>query len=102
MEPVSNVSYMGLQEYMMPCVTKQVLGFDCPGCGLQRSILHLLNGEFIAAFQIYPAIYTLIPLAFLLIINKFYNFKYADNLIIAFSMASVSLIVINYIFKLLH
>ena len=93
---------MGLQEYMLPCYTKQVLGFDCPGCGLQRAILLFFNGDFMAAFQMYPAIFTLIPLASILVLNKFFNLRYADRSIIWLSMASIALILINYIIKLIH
>ena len=102
MESTSNVSYMGLQEYMLPCATKQMFGFDCPGCGLQRSVILLIQGDFIAAFQLYPAIFALIPLALVLIANKFLNFKYANPLIIALSISSVAMILINFIFKLIH
>ena len=102
MDSAANVSYMGLQDYMLPCVTKQVLGFDCPGCGLQRSIAMLLNGDIPGAFEMYPAIFTLIPLALVLILNKFLSLKYANPTIIALSISSVALILINYIIKLLH
>jgi hypothetical protein len=30
---------------------------ECLGCGLQRAFLLLLKGDFIGAFQMYPAIY---------------------------------------------
>ncbi|MEO0571350.1 MAG: DUF2752 domain-containing protein, partial [Bacteroidota bacterium] len=60
MDSAPNVSYMGLQDYMLPCATKQFLGFDCPGCGLQRSVLLLLQGDLIGAFYMYPAIFALI------------------------------------------
>ena len=101
MDSTANISYMGLQDYMLPCYTKQVLGFDCPGCGLQRAILLLLNGDFIAAFHMYPAIFTLIPLVLILVLNKFFNLRYADRSIIWLSIASVALILINYIIKLI-
>lgn len=102
MDAAANVSYMGLQDYMMPCVTKQVLGFDCPGCGLQRSVVLLAQGEFLEAFYMYPAIFSLIPLALVLIVNRFFDFKYANLLIITLAISSVAMIVINYIFKLIQ
>ncbi|SOD20206.1 Protein of unknown function [Pedobacter xixiisoli] len=40
---------------MLPCPIKYLLGFDCPGCGFQRSVLALLNGNFLQSFQLYPA-----------------------------------------------
>jgi len=102
MDSTSNVAYMGLQDYMLPCVTKQILGFDCPGCGLQRSIILLVQGDFVEAFYMYPAIFALIPLIFILIANKYFNFKYANILIITLSISSVAMILINYILKLIH
>lgn len=102
MDSAANVSYMGLQEYMIPCATKQILGFDCPGCGLQRAFVLLVQGEFLEAFYMYPAIFALIPLALVLIGNKFFSFKYANPLIIVLAISSVAMIVINYIFKLIQ
>ena len=90
------------EDYMIPCLSKKLLGFDCFGCGLQRSVSLLLHGEFIAAFKMYPAIYTLIPLFFLIGINIFYKFKNANKIINILAIASVSIIIISYTFKLIN
>lgn len=45
---------------MLPCMNKQFFGIECPGCGTQRAIAFLLEGEFYEALKIYPAIYTLL------------------------------------------
>ncbi|WP_345890720.1 DUF2752 domain-containing protein [Croceivirga thetidis] len=87
---------------MLPCFSKQLFGIDCPGCGLQRSVAFLIRGDFVEAFKMYPAIYTLIPLALILITNRFITIKYYNNLVIALSISSVLLILTNYILKLLH
>lgn len=96
------VFLLALDNYMLPCFSKQLFGMDCPGCGLQRAIIFLINGEFVAAFKMYPAIYTLILLAGTLISNRLVRLKYGNQLIIGFSIASVALILINFIFKLIH
>lgn len=44
---------------MLPCMNKQLFGVECPGCGTQRAIAFLLEGEFWEAFKMFPAIYTL-------------------------------------------
>jgi hypothetical protein len=49
-----------MEEHMLPCMNKQLFGIECPGCGTQRAIAFLLDGEFYEALKIYPAIYTLI------------------------------------------
>ena len=60
---------------MIPCLNKKLLGFECLGCGGQRALSLLFHGEFVAAFKIYPAIYTLILFALFIILNLFYKFK---------------------------
>jgi len=40
---------------MLPCLNKKLFGVDCMGCGLQRAIALIFQGEFVAAFQMYPA-----------------------------------------------
>jgi hypothetical protein len=97
-----SIFILGAKDYMLPCLNKQLFGIDCPGCGLQRSILLLFKGEFLAAFQMYPAIFTLIPLFGILILNKIFNLKYGNQFIIGLSISSVALILINFIFKLIH
>ena len=84
---------------MLPCYTKKILGIDCPGCGLQRSAALLLQGDFGAAFKMYPAIYPIILLLGFLAFNKFFAFKYANKAIVFLMITSVSTILINYILK---
>lgn len=92
--------FLGIKDYMLPCLNKQLFGMDCPGCGLQRSVLLLFNGEFVAAFQMYPAIYTLIPLFTTVIINKLFTIKYGIQFIIGLGISSVAIIIINFVLKI--
>ncbi|WP_299530744.1 DUF2752 domain-containing protein [Ulvibacterium sp.] len=87
------------EDYMLPCFSKQILGVDCPGCGLQRSVALLFQGDFIAAFQMYPAIYTIIPLLGLLLADTFFKIRYINKWVIALMILSVGLILGNYILK---
>ncbi len=38
-------------ELFPKCPTLMYLGFECPGCGSQRAIHHLLNGEMLEAMR---------------------------------------------------
>ncbi len=96
------IYFLAVKDYMLPCLNKRLFGLDCPGCGLQRSVLLLFKGEFVAAFHMYPAIFTLIPLMGILILNKLFTLKYGNLLIIGFSISSVALILINFLIKLLN
>lgn len=90
---------MDIEKYMLPCYTKKLWGFDCPGCGLQRSLVFLLKGDFISAFEMYPAIYTILPLITLLLLDGFTNVKINGKLIVLLTVASITLILGNYILK---
>lgn len=90
------------EDYMIPCLNKKLFGFECFGCGLQRAVSLLLQGEFIAAFKMYPAIYALIPLFILIGVNFFYKFKNANKIINILAVVSVITIVISYIIKLIN
>ncbi|MDO7173646.1 DUF2752 domain-containing protein [Mariniflexile sp. AS56] len=88
-----------LEDYMLPCLNKKLFGFDCMGCGFQRSFLLVFQGDFVAAFYMYPAIYTLIPLAFFIIASFFLKIKYANKVINALAITSVIVIIVSFIIK---
>lgn len=91
--------FLVLESYMLPCYTKQLFGIDCPGCGLQRSALFLIKGEFISAFIMYPAIYPMLMLFAFLGIKKLFPFKHSNTITITLMVSTVSFILINYILK---
>jgi len=87
------------EDYMLPCLTKKMFGFDCPGCGFQRSAAFLLQGDFVAAFEMYPAIYTILLLLGFLALDNFLKIKYNNKIIIFLTITSVAMILGNYILK---
>ncbi|WP_034044827.1 DUF2752 domain-containing protein [Wocania ichthyoenteri] len=88
-----------LEDYMLPCLNKKLFGVDCMGCGMQRSISLIGHGNFVDAFYMYPAIYTLILLFVIVAINTFKNFKYANKIIIILAILNVTIIIGNFIIK---
>ena len=91
---------MNVEKYMLPCMNKSLFGFDCIGCGTQRSLLLLLNGEFTKAFYQFPAIYStllLLGLIGLHLIDKKRNYQ---KLIIGLAITNALIMIISYIYKL--
>lgn len=39
------------------CINVAITGFPCPGCGMTRGAIYLLQGQFQRAFEINPAVY---------------------------------------------
>lgn len=87
---------------MLPCISKQVLGIDCPGCGLQRSVVLLIKGEFAASFQMYPALLPMMALFGFLALNRFISFRKANTIITVLAGLTVFGILANYALKLLN
>ena len=90
-----------MEDFMLPCLNKKLFGVDCPGCGAQRSISLLFQGEIVEAFHMYPATFTIIPLLGFLLADNFYNIKYANKIIITLMVSSIVLILGNYLLKFL-
>jgi len=59
-----------LQNHLLPCPFKYLTGLDCPGCGFQRSVIALVQGNFYKSFLLYPAAVPLI---------LFFMYGLADN-----------------------
>ena len=88
------------EDYLLPCLNKQLFGVDCLGCGIQRSFVLLIKGEFSEAFKMYPAIYTLILLGMFSLIHLKKKFKNGRRIILTLAIINVVIIVTSYIIKM--
>jgi len=86
---------------MMPCFYKQISGIDCPGCGMQRSFIDLLHGDFIASFKMYPALLPVLFTLGLTVAHLYFKFKNGAIFIKYSFIFTISIITISYIIKLL-
>lgn len=85
--------------FMLPCLNKQVLGVECPGCGIQRAFWMLMDGDFIGAFFMYPAIYPLIVLFGFIIADRFTNWRQSGRVIAFLAILTIGTILTNFILK---
>ncbi len=88
-----------IEDYMMPCMWKKTFNVECMGCGIQRSVALILKGEFVDAFYMYPAIYTLIAMFIFLALHIKFQFKNGHKVILGFFILNISIIVISYFIK---
>ena len=91
----------GLEDFMLPCLNKKLFGFECLGCGLQRSVALLLKGQFVESFMMYPGLYSLIALFGYIAVNTFKNFKNGSKIITILAILNIIIIVGSYLLKLL-
>lgn len=91
-----------LETHQLPCLVKQYLGIECPGCGFQTALLLLLRGEWKAAFYTYPALFPLLLFmgAGLLRLCGLKKIGFSGLKIIGF--ACLAIILISYLLKLTY
>jgi hypothetical protein len=89
-----------LKAHLLTCPSKHFFHLDCPGCGMQRSMVALLEGDLSQSFQLYPAT---IPMLFTLLFTGLhlkFNFSHGASIIKWSYISTTSIIVIFYFYKI--
>lgn len=89
-----------MEEYMLPCMSKKLFGIECFGCGTQRAFVLLLQGEFVEAFKMYPAIYTLLLLFAFIFIHLIDKSRNYTKIITYLAIINVIIMVSSYFLKM--
>ncbi|RZJ72242.1 DUF2752 domain-containing protein [Flavobacterium sp.] len=89
-----------MEDYMIPCLNKRIFGFDCPGCGTQRSLNFLIHGDFVAAFHMFPAIYTTILMFVFVALHFIDKSRSYHKLIIYSAILNTSIVLGVYFYKI--
>ncbi|WP_428225914.1 DUF2752 domain-containing protein [Flavobacterium sp.] len=84
---------------MFPCPSKYFFNVDCLGCGGQRALVLLLQGDWVAAFNMYPPIFTVIPWALFFCYSQCYPTKVSKSRLRILTLLNCIVIPISYIFK---
>ena len=88
-----------MEEYMLPCFSKSLFGVECFGCGTQRALLLLFQGEFVAAFKMYPAIYTTLIFFLFLFVHLIDKSRNYSKIVISLAIVNAIIMVVSYYFK---
>jgi len=90
-----------LQLHLLPCPFKYLTGIDCPGCGFQRSLIALLQGNFQKSFLIYPPTIPLLLISAWWLADSIFKIEGTKHTIKKSMFITVAAIVlINYILKM--
>jgi hypothetical protein len=84
---------------MIPCLSKTLFGVECLGCGFQRSFLLLLQGNFNASFQMFPALFTSLLFLGFLGFHFIYKGIISQKLIIIVALINVLFMIAGYFYK---
>jgi hypothetical protein len=89
-----------MEKYKLPCMFKKIFGIDCIGCGIQRSLSLLMNGDFAKAFTMFPAIYTTILLLFSFVYYLIDPKHRNSNIVIFFAISNAIIMITSYVYKM--
>lgn len=93
--------FQWLEQHSRPCFYKKNFGFECPGCGFQRALIELMQGNIWASIKLYPALLPLIFMFLVLLFHMKFRLKHGALIIKYLFIFSVVLIIGNFIFKLI-
>lgn len=88
-----------LENHLLACPYKAIVGIDCPGCGMQRAFIELLKGNLTECFRLYPALIPILITLTFTFLHLFFRFKNGAAIIKYLFIFSSVIIVINYIIK---
>jgi len=89
-----------LSHHLLRCPLKATFGMDCPGCGLQRSVLALLRGDIVASFKLYPATLPILIIILVTALHLKFDFLFGARLIKILFTGIAAIILIHYIYKI--
>ena len=67
------LNYIITDSLYLKCIFKSISGYDCPACGLQRAVVSLVHGDFVAAFWLNPYFAIIFPYIFALLFAKIFK-----------------------------
>ena len=97
---IANTIIQWLEAHLLSCPFKSHTGIDCPGCGFQRSMIALIQGDISGAFNHYPASIPIAALLFFVPAHLKFDFRNGALLIKIIYVTIAILIVLNYIYKI--
>jgi hypothetical protein len=90
-----------LEKHELQCPSKKLFGMDCPGCGLQRSIIDLFRFDVAGSWRVYPPGMLIAGTVLFMVLHLLFNFKQGAFILKLLYIGSAIAIVINYTYKII-
>jgi hypothetical protein len=94
------IKLLWLQNYLLPCPFKKLTGIDCPGCGFQRSVLAMLQGDFYQSIILYPATIPLLAATVFTVLDSRFVFDRSGVIKKTLYLFTGSVVLISYLIKM--
>ena len=84
---------------MLSCPAKRLTGLDCPGCGMQRSAVAALRGDWMESWELYPPLAAVLLTALLTVGHLIFRWKRGARIVQWTFIATAAAVAANYIYK---
>ena len=81
---------------MLNCLFKDYFGFDCPGCGIQRSCIALLNGDLEKSLILCPSLLLYISLILLLVLSTVFKMNISYKIFVTIAISALVIQIAYY------
>lgn len=62
-------------DILLPCIITLITGESCPGCGITRAFIDILQFDFVCAYHSNPLIFIVLPIVIYAVVSDFMKFK---------------------------
>ncbi len=93
---------MSWESYLLPCLTLEILGIECPGCGLQRALVLAAQGQWKASFQMYLPWPLVLGQIVLLVAYALARFQWNPRFLMIFFIFTTVVVHLHYFYKVFH
>lgn len=90
-----------LDEHLLPCFWKKYIGVECPGCGMQRSFIALIQGDLKGSLHLYPALLPMLLMFIVLMLHLKFKFKNGALFLKINFLLTTLIIISSYLYKIL-
>jgi len=90
-----------LEQHLFTCTIKNLFGFNCPGCGMQRAFIALLRGDLMKSLQLNASLLPFLFTLFYTFCHLLFSFKNGAKMIVIFLMSTLAILIVNFVVKLI-
>lgn len=87
---------------MITCSWKHNFGIECPGCGFQRSVVALFEGDFLQSFYLFPATIPILLTILITGLHLYFKWKHGARIIVVIFSLSALLMLVSFVLKIVQ
>ena len=88
-----------LEQHLSPCFFKLHFGLDCPGCGMQRSLISLLKGDLTESLHYHAALIPFMITILMLIIQLKMRYENGGKWVMWAFIITTGITIIQFIIR---